>query len=347
MVELTAVLGLVDKWLGHWLESIARPSLRESSYNAYRIAVAKHLVPAIGKHRLDRLEPEHLERLYRSMVDGGARPATAHQVHRTVRVAHGGAFRRGHVARNVATLAKPPRIQSESVEPFTVTEVQALLRTASSRRNSARWAVALALGIRQGEALALRWSDIDLDAKAIRVRATRLRPVYEHGCGGGCGKKPGFCPRRRQRNPVTGETKSSAGNRVIGLPDQLVELLKLHHDLQNRERQRAGQLWREHGWVFASPIGDALNPNSDYHDWKALLKSAGVRDGRLHDARHTAATVLLVLGVPERTVMSIMGWVEHVDGSSLSTRDRPDPARRCWSSWKPALDRERRRVSTK
>ena len=116
----------VGKWLEHWLESIARPSLRESSYNAYRIAVAKHLVPTIGKHRLDRLEPEHLERLYRSMIDGGARPATAHQVHRTVRVALGEAFRRGHVVRNVAGLAKPPRVQSESVEPFTVTEVQAL-----------------------------------------------------------------------------------------------------------------------------------------------------------------------------------------------------------------------------
>ena len=107
----------------------------------------------------------------------------------------------------------------------------------------------MALGIRQGEALALRWSDIDLDAKAIRVRATRLRPVYEHGCGGVCGKKPGFCPRRRQRNPVTGETKSSAGNRVIGLPDQLVELLMLHREQPNRERRRAPQLWREQGRV--------------------------------------------------------------------------------------------------
>ena len=144
--------------------------------------------------------------------------------------------------------------------------------------------------------------------RPIRVRATRLRPVYEHGCGGVCGKKPGFCPRRRQRNPLTGETKSSAGNGVIGLPDQLVELLILHRDLQNRERQRAAKLWREQGWVFASPIGEALNPNSDYHEWKALLKAAGGRDDRLHDARHTAATVLLVLGVPERTVMSIMGW---------------------------------------
>jgi integrase len=67
-------------------------------------------------------------------------------------------------------------------------------------------------------------------------------------------------------------------------------------------------LWRDSGYVFTSPTGQPINPNSDYYRWKALLKSAGVRDGRLHDARHTAATVLLVLGVPERTVMGIMGW---------------------------------------
>ena len=172
----------------------------------------------------------------------------------------------------------------------------------------------------------MRWSDIDFDTNAIRVRATRLRPVYEHGCGDVCGKKPGFCPRRRQRNPITGETKSSAGNRVIGLPQELVEMLKLHREEQDRARRRAAQLWREHGWVFASPIGEALNPNSDYHEWKALLKAAGVRDGRLHDARHTAATVLLVLGVPERTVMSIMGW----SSTSMAARYQhvTDPIRR-------------------
>jgi integrase len=316
----------VAGWLEHWLESIARPSLRESSFNAYRIAVEKHLVPSLGRHRLDRLEPEHLELLYRRMVESGARPATAHQVHRTARTAIGEAVRRGHVARNVAALAKPPRVQSDPVEPFTVAEVQWLLDAASRRRNSARWGVALALGIRQGEALALRWADVDLDTNTLRVRATRLRPVYEHGCGGICGTKPGYCPSRIQTNGVTGDTKSAAGNRVIGLPDELVAMLKAHREEQERERRTAGQLWREGGWVFASPVGEPLNPNSDYHEWKALLRAAGVRDGRLHDARHTAATVLLVLGVPERTVMSVMGW----SSTSMAARYQhvTDPIRR-------------------
>ena len=200
------------EWLEHWLANIAQPSLRHSSFNAYRIAVEKHIVPALGRQRLNRLEPEHLERLYQSMIEGGARPGTAHQVHRTMRTALGEAFRRGYVSRNVAEVAKPPRVQPDPVEPFTVEEMQRLLDAALSRRNGARWAVALSLGLRQGEALGLRWRDVDLEAGTLRVRSTLLRPVYRHGCGGTCGRSVGFCPRRVRANPELGETKSSAGN---------------------------------------------------------------------------------------------------------------------------------------
>jgi integrase len=316
----------VGKWLGHWLEDVARPSLRDSSYAAYRIAVQKHLVPSIGKHQLDRLEPEHLERLYRRMIDGGAKPGTAHQVHRTIRTALGEAMGRGHVSRNVAALAKPPRVQLEPIEPFSIDDAQKIMVAAGQRRNSARWAIALALGLRQGEALGLRWSDVDLDSGTLWVRENRLRPVYEHGCNGDCGRKAGHCLQRRQRNATTGETKSAAGKRVIGLPAQLVQLLKAHQMEQEAERAVAVQLWRDEGWLFASRTGAAIKPNTDYHAWKALLKRAGVRDGRLHDARHTAATVLLVLGVPERTVMSLMGW----SSTSMAARYQhvTDPIRR-------------------
>lgn len=313
-------------WLEHWLENIARPGLKQSSYEAYRNAVNIHLVPGLGKHRLHSLQPEHLEGLYRRMIEGGSSPGNAHQVHRTARTALGEAYRRGHVTRNVAQLAKAPRIPREEIEPYSISEVQAILRAAQQRRNSARWAIALALGLRQGETLGLRWRDLDLDANTLRVRSSRARPKYEHGCGGTCGKKAGYCPQRTQLNPDTGDTKSAAGRRVIGLPDQLASLLKLHREEQGRERALAGDLWNEGDWVFATETGRPLNPNTDYHAWKALLKRAGVREGRLHDARHTAATVLLVLGVPERTVMSVMGW----SSTSMAARYQhvTDPIRR-------------------
>jgi integrase len=102
--------------------------------------------------------------------------------------------------------------------------------------------------------------------------------------------------------------KSRAGRRTIGLPPPLVAPLRKHRADQEAERVAARQLWSEEGWVFATRTGGPINPNTDYHEWKDLLKAAGLREARLHDARHTAATVLLILGQPERTVMSLMGW---------------------------------------
>ena len=298
----------VAGWLEHWVENIARPGLRYRSYAAYRVAVRRHLVPNLGKHRLDRLRPEHLERLYRRMIEAGAKPATAHQVHRTARTALGEAVRRGHLAQNVAALAKPPRVEVEDVEPYSLDDVARILAAAQGTRNGARWAIALALGLRQGEVLGLKWPDVDLPAGMLSIRATRLRPRYRHGCLTGCGRAAGRCPDRMRLNDDAGPTKSRAGRRLVGLPTPLVDLLRDHQEQQQHDREHARQLWSEGGWVFTSATGQPLNPNSDYRAWKALTRRAGVRDARLHDARHTAATVLLVLGIPERTVMEVMGW---------------------------------------
>lgn len=113
----------VAGWLEHWLEHIARPSIRPSSWDAYRIAVRKHLVPAVGGQRLDRLTSEHLERLYRRMIEAGSSPGTAHQVHRTARTVPGEAVRRHYVQRNVAELTKGPRVEQGLVEPYSLDEV--------------------------------------------------------------------------------------------------------------------------------------------------------------------------------------------------------------------------------
>lgn len=316
----------VKAWLLHWVEEIAKPSVRENTYAGYEVAVRVHLIPGVGAHRLDKLEPEHLERFYTKMQVNGSRAATAHQVHRTMRTALNHALRRGHVTRNVATLAVPPRIEEEEVEPYDIEEVQRLLSEAAKLRNSARWSIALALGLRQGEALGLRWSDVDLQNGILRVRKNRLRPKYLHGCGGDCGRMPGYCKQRLRKNEDTANTKSRAGRRVIGVPGELVRLLELHRKEQDRERRLAAQEWRETGFVFTSPVGEPLVPSTDYDAWKQLLADAKVRDGRLHDARHTAATVLLILGVPERVVMQIMGWsstamaarYQHVTGGILA-----------------------------
>ncbi|MEV6506311.1 tyrosine-type recombinase/integrase [Streptomyces sp. NPDC051642] len=298
----------VQTWLTHWVENIAAPSVGEYTIDGYRVAVYRHLIPGLGAHRLEKLEPEHIERLYKKMQEAGSTAGTAHQAHRTLNTSLNEAVRRRHITLNPVSIAKAPKLEEEEVEPYTIEEVQRLLLEAEKHRNTARWVIALALGLRQGEVLGLTWEDVHFDAGVIRVRQSRLRPRYKHGCANRCGRKPGYCPQKINTRKETKGTKSKAGKRPIGVPEELLKLLLQHKEEQARERVLARDLWVEKGYVFTSPTGEPLNPNTDYHRWKDLLKAAGVRDGRLHDARHTAATVLLILGVPDAVVDRIMGW---------------------------------------
>jgi len=157
--------------------------------------------------------------------------------------------------------------------------------------------------------LGLTWADIDLATGTLWVRRARLRPTYAHGCVGKCGRKPASVPTEfsrapRRTRPSRGPAAASSGSRgaARNTPRASCRAGPAH------ERERAGKLWQAGGWVFTTPTGAPINPNTDYHEWKRLLLAAGLRDGRLHDARHTAATVLLLLGVPERAVMGLMGW---------------------------------------
>ncbi|MDR7304715.1 tyrosine-type recombinase/integrase, partial [Haloactinomyces albus] len=329
----------VEAWLKHWVENIAAPSIRYKALEGYRTAVYRHLIPGIGAHRLDKIRPEHFEKLYTKLTKSGLKPATAHQVHRTARTALGEAEKRGHLGRNPVSLAKPPRIEEEEIEPIDSDDVKRILRAALHRRNGVRFVIALALGCRQGEALGLKWDNLNEQNRTLRIRKALQRQKWQHGCTDPhtCGAKyhktepckdgckqhtrpcpppcppdctehARNCPQRHGGGLVEVDVKSRAGRRLIGLPDQLFELLQRHRDQQEAERQHAGSEWHDSGRIFTQPNGKALDPRRDYAEWHALLAEAGVAEARLHDARHTAATVLLILGVPDRTVMEVMGW---------------------------------------
>lgn len=329
----------VEQWLTHWLDNIAVPSVRYKTANGYRTAVHRHLIPNLGAHRLDRIQPEHFEKLYVSMIGSGRSPGTAHQVHRTARKAFGEALARGRIMQNPVAIAKAPRVEEAEVEPFDADEIGNLLVTALGRRNGVRFILALALGTRQGETIGLKWSRLDRKDKALRIRKQLQRQTWRHGCDDPhkCGVKyhktkpckegckrhtrrcpppcptnctdhARWCPKRWGGGLVEVDVKSRAGRRGIVLPDRLYDLLMSHEEQQAKEREQAGSEWEEGGWMFTQPNGRPLDPRRDQDDWKDLLSAANVREARLHDARHTAATVLLVLGVPERAVMEFMGW---------------------------------------
>jgi integrase len=277
----------LESWLNHWLETIAAPRLRPSTLTTYRGYVRNHLVPELGRHRLDELAPEHLEACYLRLAKAGLKPASILQTHRILSRALKVAMQRGRVRRHVATLVEPPSVHRDEIRPLTAEQSRAVLQTALGQRNAARWSVALALGLRQGESLGLPWDAVDLETGTLTVRQALQRQP-----GGGLVLVP---------------PKSRAGRRVIPMPTQLVEALKAHRAAQVAERLAAGSMWVDTGLVFTTVIGKPVDPRSDHRQWQQLLRSAGVPPARLHDARHTAATLLLAQGVPARVVMELLG----------------------------------------
>ncbi|HET9653731.1 MAG TPA: site-specific integrase [Kineosporiaceae bacterium] len=301
----------VATWLTHWLTNITEPHVRRSTFEYYKGAVTLYLIPRVGAHRLDRFTADYIEKLYVRLRADGIGAATVQQVHRTLRAALNEAARRQEIPRSPFEFVKAPPYEEKEIEAFTLAEARKIMRVAGKRTNGVRFIVALSLGLRKGEALGLWWSDIDFRAGTLTIRRGLQRHVWRHGCDQAkpCGRKRGAdCPKRHGGGLTVVPTKSKAGVRVLDLPGPLLAMLKEHKEWQNAARESIGDMWQDGEWVFATPVGRPIDPSDDHEEWKALLKAAGVRDARLHDARHTAATMLLILKVPTRAVMGVMGW---------------------------------------
>ncbi|MEO6500531.1 MAG: hypothetical protein ABIQ09_01310 [Jatrophihabitantaceae bacterium] len=148
----------VEEWFTYWVDTIAPARVRPRTLESYRSMIRLHILPRIGQRQLDQLMPEHLEEMYAELLASGRSPATVLRVHRVLHRALKVAVQRERVARNVATLVDPPKQRrAETPMPLDVDECCKVLAAAEGRRNAARWTVALALGLRQSEALGLQW----------------------------------------------------------------------------------------------------------------------------------------------------------------------------------------------
>lgn len=286
----------VEAWLTYWLENIVSEKNRPNTVRTYRTYITRYLIPLLGHHRLDRLTIEHVESAWRRLMTEGmpgkadAKPlssTSAHQAHvilaRAVKIAQ----RRGLVKQNIVSLAEAPSVRTQEIEILEEAQAKRVIAAAATKRNAARYTVAFSLCLRQGEALALRWRDVDLDAGVIHVRHSLSRVT-------GAGLQ-------------LGPTKSEKGKRTIALPKPLLAELKAHRKAQTAERLAAGSRWVDGDYVFATQTGTPIDPKDDWRYWRDLLSEAGVPHVRLHAARHTGATMLLALGVPQRVVMEILG----------------------------------------
>lgn len=305
-------------WATHWLDEVLPLAGRKAkTVEGYRSTLKVHLLPHLAQTKLSALSAEVIFNHLSDMKKAGATVHTVASTHRILRSCLSAAVDSDRLAANQAKKVKVEKPAQVEVEPLTVDEAIRILRVVEARRNGVRWSVALSLGLRQGEALGLKWVDLNLDTETVVVRRSLRRETGRHGCEPGAGGEPscgyrqgGRCPERTQGGLVARTTKTGK-SRMVPLPSGLASLLRVHKATQNAERVRATDCWMDEDWMFATETGAPLDPRRDWAEWKEVLTAAGVRDARVHDARHTAATLLLANGVDTRTLMDLLGWTEY------------------------------------
>ena len=276
----------VAAYLDNWLENSVKPRVRPRTYEGYADHVRIHIGPQLGRIRLAKLSPEHVESFLNRKLAEGLAPRTVRYMHAVLRIALGQAVKRELLPRNVSALVDPPREERKEVQPLTPDQARSLLSAVEGERLEALYSVALAVGLRKGEALGLRWKDVDLDKGTIRVQGALQR-----------------INGKLQRV----EPKTNSSRRTIALPEYVVGSMRKHRARQLQDRLLAGSKWHERGLVFTTTVGTPLDGRNITRHFQRILADAGLPRKRFHDLRHTCASLLLVQGVHPRVVMDTLG----------------------------------------
>lgn len=331
----------VAKWMETYLTDIAPLKLAPRSLDDYWSKTRNDIIPGIGRHRIDKLQPEHLERMYRTMLDAGHAPSHVLKVHRILSRALKIAHRRRLITENVATLVDPPSVDETEANPFTIEQAKAFLTVATERPTFLRWIIGVGMGFRQGECLGLRWKYVDLDNELFHPQWQLQRLTWRHGCTDphacgtrfhhfepcppdctahkryrrgcpkpcpkDCTKHAKACPHRKDGGLTFTRPKTKKSRNAVPIPPPFIPYLRAHKAEQAAMRAAAGELWQDHDAVFTRPDGRPLDPRADWAEFKELLAEAGIDDRRLYDgSRHTAGTILNELGVDIVTIMEIL-----------------------------------------
>lgn len=277
----------VGEYMDSWLKGSVRGSVRQSTFDRYEIAVRVHIKPALGRLKLKKLTPAHLAAFYQDRLDTGSAPASVNKLHVTLHKALDQAVKWHMVPRNVAEVVKGPRPVHKEMRTLSAEETRKLLETARGDKLEALYVLAVHTGMRQGELLALKWQDVDLENARLSVRRTITK-------SGG--------------KVLLGEPKTRKSRRTIELTEAGVTALRAHLYRQMQEMQRLGDLYRDQGLVFASEGGTLINPtNLRKRSFGSLLKRAGLPPIRFHDLRHTCATLLFSRDVHPKHVQELLG----------------------------------------
>jgi len=274
--------------LAQWLEGEVKRTRRPRTYESYCSLVRVHIDPALGRRKLAQLKPQEVQAFLNQKQDSGLSASTVKYLHAILHRALGQAVRWGSIPRNVAALVTPPRIVREEVKTWTPEEARAFLDAIAGHRLEALYAVALAVGLRQGEALGLCWDDVDLDGATVSIRHQL---------------------QRLDKKFQLVETKTDRSRRTVALPSFAVLALRAHRARQLEDRLLSGTDWKGDEWelVFMTQRGTPLDAKNVTHRFQTLLEKLGLSRMRFHDLRHACASLMLAQGEHPRVVMETLG----------------------------------------
>lgn len=272
-------------FLHQWLETAAKPRVREKTLLDYTRLADSYLIPALGHRKLSQLTPGEVQAVYAAMQARGLSPRTVRYVHSVLHGALEQAVRWNMLAKNVAKLVNLPRQDRREMHALSASEATTFLAASKGTRWDALWVLLLTTGLRPGEALGLKWSDIESGKIRVQRALTRIGSSWS-----------------------LVEPKTSRARRVVTLPKSAMESLTAHRLRQVQDRLRAGPTWANHDLIFTTRKGEPL----DYRvvirrHFKPILEATNLPQIRPYDLRHTCATLLLGAGENVKVVSERLG----------------------------------------
>lgn len=291
----------VEDYLTWWIDEVVPGSVKPTTEDGYRYMVRRYVVPAIGNLKLAKLSPLHVQEMLTAMERRGLSAATRRQTRAILRRALNHAERFELVHRNAAAQTEAPRGEVHRIDDaLTRDEARALLDAAHGDPIEPLVVVALTLGLRRGEVLALRWENVDLEAGTLIVAATLTRRTG-HGL-------------------VESSPKTARSRRTLPLPQTCIRALRDQRRAQAALQLSAGPDWQGDGHVFTTPIGTPIDPRNLTTEFHRITTKAGLGPRRFHALRHSAATLMLAQGVPLAVISDVLGHASYAITADVYAR---------------------------
>jgi integrase len=284
----------LGEWLDKWLCEYKKGKLKAGTYENYETIINVHIKPVLGNIPLAKLQPHMLQAFYNEKLEngradgkGGLSTRMVHYFHTIINQVLKQAVKEGLLPRNPAEVTSPPAIKNKQMRPLTEEELLKFFDAAKDDRLYAAYVVAATTGLRRGELLGLCWDCVDFEKGIITVKRQLL--ILKNGL------------------TLEETTKTKSGKRTVVLPEDTIRELKAHRKRQVQEKLLLGEIYQDHNLVFCKSDGTPLDPREFTKHFQRLLKKAGLPEIRLHDLRHTYATLLLKKGVPAKIVQELLG----------------------------------------